>query len=169
MSNFRLFFFFLPGFVSIFACGLLFNQETLPCIFFSLICSSFARKNVCKTLLCRSWEGGYFCCKRNKTTQSSNIQTRIIFRVVLPKPQCVKQLRQKQTRWHQNCRFCIWLLQSNTIELNSSYRNIYKVHSFCIIQAISASVCAVSLLAFRYYFPTSVLPWNWKAIGCQSF
>ena len=29
---------------------------------------------------------------------SSNIQTRIIFRVVLPKPQCVKLLRQKQTR-----------------------------------------------------------------------
>ena len=40
---------------------------------------------------------------------SSNIQTRIIFRVVLPKPQCMKLLRQKQTRWHQNCRFCIWL------------------------------------------------------------
>ena len=41
---------------------------------------------------------------------SSNIQTRIIFRVVLPKPQCVKLLRQKlQTRWRQNCRFCIWL------------------------------------------------------------
>ena len=40
---------------------------------------------------------------------SSNIQTRIIFRVVLPKPQCVELLRQKQTRWRQNCRFCIWL------------------------------------------------------------
>ena len=40
---------------------------------------------------------------------SSNIQTRIIFRVVLPKAQCVKLLRQKQTRWCQNYRFCIWL------------------------------------------------------------
>ena len=40
---------------------------------------------------------------------SSNVRTRIIFRVVLPKPQCVKLLRQKQTPWRQNCRFCIWL------------------------------------------------------------
>ena len=47
MSNVGLFFFFC-GFVSIFACGLRFSQQTLPCIFFSLVCSSFSRKNVCK-------------------------------------------------------------------------------------------------------------------------
>ena len=33
MSNFRPFFFFF-GFVSTFACGLYFSQQTSPCIFF---------------------------------------------------------------------------------------------------------------------------------------
>ena len=34
-------------------------------------------------------------CFSSVVLSSSNIQTRIIFRVVLPKPQCVKLLRQK--------------------------------------------------------------------------
>ena len=42
--------FFWPGFVSIFACGLIFIsllKKHCPVFFFPLICSLFARKNVC--------------------------------------------------------------------------------------------------------------------------
>ena len=57
MSNVGPFILFFFGFVAIFACGLRFSQQTLPCIFFSLVCSSFSRNNVYKKL---SFPSGIF-------------------------------------------------------------------------------------------------------------
>ena len=44
----------------IFACGLQFHRKSHPCIYFSLVCTSFSRKNVCKKL------GGTFCGTNNR-------------------------------------------------------------------------------------------------------
>ena len=47
MSNVGLFFFFF-GYVSIFACGLRFSQQTLPCIFFRWFALRFREKTYAK-------------------------------------------------------------------------------------------------------------------------
>ena len=48
MSNVWLFFFFFFGYVSIFACGLRFSQQTLPCIFFRWFALRFREKTYAK-------------------------------------------------------------------------------------------------------------------------
>ena len=56
MSNVGLFFFFC-GFFSIFACGLRFSQQTLPCIFFRWFALRFRKKTYAKKL---SFPSGIF-------------------------------------------------------------------------------------------------------------
>ena len=53
------FFFFFFGFVSIFACGLCFSQQTLPCIFFRWFALRFREITYAKNSVCLAASFGH--------------------------------------------------------------------------------------------------------------